>query len=91
MGYIINFQIILYLKRQSSFVKKRTTYSLTDKDVLENNLLSFDDVHGWFSNFFKNTSLDNFINTKEIKDTISKVDIKVGRITKSGDGSYRTY
>ena len=69
----------------------RTSYTVLEEEINHNKLDSFDAINAWFSQFFHASSLDNFIDTSAFKEEITKVELKVGRITNSLSGEYQTY
>ena len=65
MRYIINFQIQI-CKDQYSFEAIRSSYTLLEKDSEKYNLVNITEVENWFKNFFKQTPLYHFIDTKKV-------------------------
>ena len=90
MKYLINFQVLVTFVDGSNY-SLRSTYTTLEKECEDNNLKSFKDVGNWFYDFFKNNSLDNFVNIAKFNKKISKADLKVGRITNSLSGEYETF
>ena len=89
MRYIINFQIKIKDDGISNQTV-RSSYTILEKDTEKHNLLDISKVEDWFKNFFKETSLDHFIDTTNISKK-AKFDMKIGRITNSTSGEYKTY
>ena len=90
MKYMINFQIKVFFKNSNKELF-RTSYTVLEEEINHNKLDSFDDINAWFNKFFHACSLDNFIDTSVFEEEITKVELKVGRITNSLSGEYQTY
>ena len=90
MKYMINFQIVVFFKGYKKDIF-RTSYTVLEEEINNNKLDSFDVINAWFNKFFHACSLDNFIDTSAFKEEITKVELKVGRITNSLSGEYQTY
>ena len=89
MRYIINFQV----KIRGSGVSDetiRSSYTISEKDSEEYNLLNIDKVEDWFNEYFKQTPLDHFINTAKILKK-THFEMKIGRITNATSGEYKTF
>ena len=89
MKYLINFQVEVTLK-SGKINKIRSTFTLVEKeiqDILENDFAS---IKNWFIEYFYKNDLDIFINTAEINEE-DTVKLKVGRITNSISGQYKTF
>ena len=89
MKYLINFQVEVTLK-SGNINKIRSTFSLVEQEiegVIENN---FESIKNWFIEYLHKNDPDKFINAAEIneEDTIK---LKVGRITNSTSGQYKTF
>ncbi len=93
MRYVINFQVKFYEKPSNISRKKRATYTITDQEVHDNNLNNIEDVYNWFIIFFNNNPCDLFINNKDIKNVLDLdlFKLKIGRITDSKTGDYKTF
>ena len=89
MRYVINFQIKI-TKDQSLNEIIRSSYTILEKEAKEYNLSSISNVESWFKNFFKQQPLDYFIDTSKMK-IKSNFEMKIGRITDSTSGNYKTY
>ena len=89
MRYIINFQIKITDDGISNETI-RSSYTILEKDSEKYDLLNINNVEDWFKNFFKQTPLDHFIDTKKIANT-KNFDMKIGRITNAISGEYKTY
>ena len=89
MKYLINFQVEISLKSGQKN-KKRSTFTVLESDIGIIAEDDFDLVKTWFLNYFHKTSLDNFIDIIEI-DQEYETNIKIGRITNSINGNYKTY
>lgn len=90
MKYIINFQIVVFFKSSKKDLF-RTSYTVLEEEVNNNKLDSFDVINTWFNRFFHSCSLDNFIDTATFEEEITKVELKIGRITNGLSGEYQTY
>ena len=90
MKYMINFQIVVFFKDSKKDLF-RTSYTVLEEEINHNKLDSFDIVNAWFNKFFHACSLDNFIDTSGFEEEITKVELKVGRITNGLSGEYQTY
>lgn len=86
---MINFQIIIPGDKSSNDMI-RSSYTLSEKDSKKYNLSNIKKVECWFKNFFKEKPLDHFIDIKKIS-TKTNFDMKIGRITNSISGEYKTY
>jgi chloramphenicol O-acetyltransferase len=89
MRYIINFQVKIEDNETSNEII-RSSYTILEKDSEKYKLLDITEVEDWFKDFFKQTPLDHFIDTKEISNT-SNFDMKIGRITNAISGEYKTF
>tara|TARA_B100000900_G_C20195197_1_gene559553 strand:+ start:101 stop:370 length:270 start_codon:yes stop_codon:yes gene_type:complete len=89
MRYIINFQVKIKDNETSNEII-RSSYTILEKDSQRYNLLNIEKVEDWFKRFFKQTSLDHFIDTTKISNTIN-FDMKIGRITNAISGEYKTF
>ena len=89
MRYIINFQVKIRDNETSNGVI-RSSYTILEKDSEKYNLLDIAKVEDWFKNFFKQNSLDHFIDTTKISNT-KNFDMKIGRITNAISGEYKTF
>ena len=89
MRYIINFQIKIIDDGTSNEII-RSSYTILEKDSEKYNLLNIAEVEDWFKNFFKQTPLEHFIDTKKISNT-TNFDMKIGRITNAISGEYKTF
>jgi hypothetical protein len=90
MKYIINFQIVVFFKSSKKDLF-RTSYTVLEEEINYNKLDSFDVINTWFNRFFHSCSLDNFIDTAAFEEEITKVELKIGRITNGLSGEYQTY
>ena len=89
MRYIINFQV----KIMGSGVSNetiRSSYTISEKDSEEYNLLNINKVEDWFDKYFKQTPLDHFIDTAKISKK-THFEMKIGRITDATSGEYKTF
>ena len=89
MRYIINFQV----KIMGSGVSNetiRSSYTISEKDSEEYNLLNINKVEDWFDKYFKQTPLDHFIDTAKISKK-THFEMKIGRITNATSGEYKTF
>ena len=89
MRYIINFQVIIKDDGVSNEII-RSSYTILEKDSEKCNLLDINKVEDWFKKFFKQTPLEHFIDTTKISNT-TNYDMKIGRITNSISGEYKTF
>ena len=90
MKYMINFQIVVFFKSSKKGLF-RTSYTVLEEEINHNKLDSFDIINAWFNKFFHACSLDNFIDTSAFEKEITRVELKVGRITNGLSGEYQTY
>ena len=89
MKYLVNFQIEIILKDGEN-KKYRTTYTILEKQLKKNLIDNFDKIYDWFVEYFYKNSLEAFIDAKEINKEYT-VKVKVGRITNSINGKYKTF
>ena len=89
MRYIINFQVRIKDNETSNEII-RSSYTILEKDSEKHNLINITKVEDWFKNFFKQTPLENFIDTTKVPNT-KNFDMKIGRITNAISGEYKTY
>ena len=89
MRYIINFQIIIAGGKVSNDII-RSSYTILEKDSNKYNLSNITKVECWFKEFYKEKPLDHFIDTSKISKKTT-LDMKIGRITNSISGEYKTY
>ena len=89
MRYIINFQIIVVDDKVSNEII-RSSYTILEKDSEKYNLSNITKVESWFKELFKIKPLDHFIDTNKISKK-TNLDMKIGRITNSISGEYKTY
>ena len=89
MRYIINFQIIIAGDKISNNTI-RSSYTILEKDSKKYNLSSIAKVEYWFKELFKEKPLDHFIDTNQVSKK-SGLDMRIGRITNSISGEYKTY
>jgi hypothetical protein len=87
---MINFQIVVFLKGSKKDLF-RTSYTILEEEINQNKLDSFDLINTWFNKFFHACPLNNFIDTLDFEEEITKVELKVGRITNGLSGEYQTY
>ena len=89
MRYIINFQI--KIKDAKIFNGTiRSSYTISERDSEEYNLLNINKVEDWFNKYFKQTPLDHFIDTAKISKK-THFEMKIGRITNATSGEYKTF
>ena len=89
MRYIINFQVKIKEVGSSNEII-RSSYTISEKDSKKYNLLNVNKVEDWFNKFFKQTPLDNFIDTTKLSNA-TNCDMKIGRITNAISGEYKTF
>ena len=89
MRYIINFQVKIKDNKTSNGII-RSSYTILEKDSEKYDLLNINNVEDWFKNFFKQNSLDHFIDTTKISNT-KNFDMKIARITNAISGEYKTF
>ena len=90
MRYIINFQVKITNDQVVDEIV-RSSYSILENEVKKNNLSNFINVENWFKNIFKEKPLDYFIDTSKLKNKKGTLDMKIGRITNSSSGEYKTF
>lgn len=89
MRYIINFQVKI-LNPQNNTDVVRSSYTVLEKESEKNNLSNFTKVEGWFNELFNKEPLDYFINTSKLNNN-KNYEMKIGRITDSISGKYKTF
>ena len=89
MRYIINFQVKIRVSGVSDETI-RSSYTISEKDSEEYNLLHINKVEDWFYKYFKQTPLDHFIDTAKILKK-THFEMKIGRITNATSGEYKTF
>ena len=89
MRYIINFQIKITCDDNKNKII-RSSYTILEKEVRDNDLSSIKKVENWFKELFNEKPLDYFIDTSKLGVTLS-LDMKIGRITNSISGKYKTF
>ena len=89
MKYLVNFQIELTTK-YSKKIKFRWTHTILESEVEKKLLQNFDTMKDWFVEYFREKPLDNFIDVPKLNKEYT-VQMKVGRITNSIDGKYKTF
>ena len=89
MRYIINFQVKTIGSRVSNETI-RSSYTISEKDSEEYNLLNINKVEDWFNKYFKQTPLDYFIDTAKFSKK-THFEMKIGRITNATSGEYKTF
>ena len=90
MRYIINFQVkVISDDKYVNII--RSSYTILEGEVEENSLFDFIKVESWFKKLFKEKTLDNFIDTSKIDYASSNLEMKLGRITNSISGEYKTF
>ena len=88
MKYLVNFQI--ELTTISKKIKFRCTHTILERELEKKLLHNFDTIKDWFVGYFNEEPLDNFIDVPKL-DKEYTVQMKVGRITNSIDGKYKTF
>ena len=93
MRYLINFQVQFYKTPSVNIVNKRSTYTVSDKEQVYHNLKDIDSVYEWFEIFFNANPCELFVDYLDIKKDIdiNLSRLKIGRITDSKTGKYKTY
>ena len=89
MRYIVNFQI----KIKDDGISNQTirsSYTISEKDSEEYNLLNILNVENWFNKYFKQTPLDHFIDTTKISKK-THFEMRIGRVTNATSGEYKTF
>ena len=89
MKYLVNFQIEFIMKDENK-KKFRTTHTILENEIEESLVDNFDAISDWFTKYFYSNSLEDFINVPNI-DKEYNVQIKIGRITNSTNGKYKTF
>ncbi len=90
MRYIINYQVkILYIDFTTNVI--RSSYTMLEEEVKKNNLFDFIKVENWFKRLFLLEPLYYFIDTLIFNKSISCSEVKIGRITNSLSGKYKTF
>ena len=91
MSFIVNFQVIINLYDSEKTIIKRSTYSISQKEAEQYRIKNIKEVYDWFRHFFRNNSLDLFIDSDGIEDKEFKMVLKIGRVTNSDTGEFLTY
>ena len=89
MKYLVNFQIEL-TTIDSKKIKFRCTHTILESEVEKKLLKNFDTMKDCFVEYFREKPLDNFIDVPKLN-KLYTVQMKVGRITNSIDGKYKTF
>tara|TARA_B100000029_G_C16882378_1_gene707186 strand:+ start:289 stop:558 length:270 start_codon:yes stop_codon:yes gene_type:complete len=89
MKYLVNFQVEITLK-EGRKDKVRSTFTIIEKDIEKIPENDFDMIKNWFIKYFHENDLEEFIDVSKINKEYN-VKIKVGRITNSIDGKYKTF
>ena len=89
MKYLVNFQIKL-VKKDGKKKLYRSTYTILESEIKKNLEDKFDNIRDWFIEYFHNSPLEQFIDFSNINKDYA-VHIKVGRITNSINGKYKTF
>ena len=90
MKYIINFQITLTFEGELKS-SLSSTYTIMETEIQKNKLSNFNNIQKWFEKIFSNTPLDTFIDISKFSNKITNKEIKIGRITNSVSGEYKTF
>ena len=89
MKYLVNFQIKL-TKKDGKKKLYRSTYTILESEIKKELEDKFDNIRDWFVEYFYNSPLEQFIDFSNINEDYA-VHIKVGRITNSISGKYKTF
>ena len=89
MRYIINFQVKIKEDGISNETI-RSSYTISERDSEEYNLLNINKVEDWFNKYFKKTPIDHFIDIAKISKK-THFEMKIGRITNATSGKYKTF
>ncbi len=90
MKYLINFTIDIEYSNGNT-TKEMTSYSILENDIVDENFSDLDDVKLWFNGYFSKNPIDFFIDTSKLLSNDYKVNIKIGRVTETLSGKYKTY
>ncbi len=89
MKYLVNFQVKL-AKKDGKKELYRSTYTILESEIKKDLEDKFDNIRDWFIEYFYNSPLEQFIDLSNINEDYT-VNIKVGRITNSINGKYKTF
>ena len=89
MKYLVNFQIELTLKNGTK-KRFRSTHTILENEIEKNLVDNFDMLRKWFIEYFHKNSLEEFIDDSKFSDEYT-AEVKVGRITNSINGKYKTF
>ncbi len=89
MKYLVNFQIELSFKdgKNQSY---RSTHTILENEIDKTLVDNFNVLKDWFVKYFYNSSLEDFIELPKVNKKYT-VQVKVGRITNSINGKYKTF
>ena len=89
MKYLINFQVEV-INKSGKINKVRSTFTLMENEIegiLEN---EFETIRNWFIEYYHKNDPNKFINATLINDD-DTMNLKIGRITNSISGKYKTF
>ena len=89
MKYLINFQVEIMINSKIANTI-RSTYTVLDNEVKNLPSNDFDTIKNWFIKYFEENDLDNFVDISNLEKNYI-VNLKVGRITNTLDGKYKTF
>jgi len=89
MKYLVNFQADIELRSGKTY-NKRSTFTIIEKDIKNIPKNNFEMIKKWFEEYFHKSDLDQFVDASKINESYT-VKLKIGRITNSIDGQYKTF
>ena len=89
MKYLVNFQV--EINSENNIKEKiRSTFTILGSDIKKIPENNFDMLKDWFINYFNENDLDKFIDVSKINNEYT-INMKIGRITNSINGKYKTF
>ena len=89
MKYLVNFQADIKLSSGKTY-NTRSTFTIIEKDIKNIPKNNFEMIKNWFEEYFHKNDLDQFVDASKINESYT-VKLKIGRITNSIDGQYKTF
>ena len=89
MKYLVNFQADIELSSGKTY-NTRSTFTIIENDIKNIPKNDFEMIKNWFEEYFHKNDLDRFVDASKINESYT-VKLKIGRITNSIDGQYKTF
>ena len=89
MKYLVNFQADIELSSGKTY-NTRSTFTIIENDIKNIPKNNFEMIKNWFEEYFHKNDLDQFVDASKINESYT-VNLKIGRITNSIDGQYKTF